>query len=136
MTTLSLDVRQRMVAAIDGGTTQTEVARTFGVSTRTVRRLLKQRRESGTLTAKPRPGRARHIPVAQHAALAAQLRAHPEASLEEHAQLWQQAQAQEISDTTVWRTLRRMHWSHKKRACTPANATLPDARCGKSRHST
>ena len=136
MTTLSLDVRQRIVAAIDAGTTQTEVARAFCVSTRTVRRLLKQRRETGTLAAKPRPGRARHIPVAQHEALAAQLRAHPDASLEEHAQLWQQAQAQGISDTTVWRTLRRMHWSHKKRVSTPVSATPPGARSGRRRPST
>lgn len=136
MTTLSLDVRQRVVAALDAGTTQTEVARLFCVSTRTVRRLLKQRRETGTLAAKPRPGRTRHIPVEQHEALAAQLRAHPDASLEEHARLWQQEWVRCVSDTTLWRTLRRMHWSHKKRVSRPVNATLPDARSGKSRPNT
>ena len=136
MNALSLDLRQRIVTATDAGTSQSEVARCFCVSTKTVRRLLQQRRETGTLAAKPRPGRARHISVERHAALAVQMHAHPDASLEEHARLWQQEQAQCISDTTVWRTLRRMNWSHKKRVSTPANATQPDVRSGKSRLST
>lgn len=136
MNPFSLDLRQRVVAAIDAGTAQSEVAHAFCVSTRTVRRLLKQRRETGTLSAKPRPGRARHIAVQQHETVAAQLRAHPQATLEEHAQLWQQAQAQPVSDTTMWRTLQRMQWSHKKRVSMPASATSPDVRNGRSKRST
>ena len=50
------------------------------------------------------------------------MRAQPHASVEEHAALWQQEQGHSISDTTLWRTLRRMNWSHKKTVCAPASA--------------
>ena len=132
MNPLSLDLRQRIVAAIDAGTAQSEMAHSFCVSTRTVRRLLKPRRETSTLAAKLQPDRARHIAVEQHEAVAAQLRVHPQVSLEEHARLWHQEQAQHVSDTTMWRTLQRMNRSHKNRVSTPANATSPDASSRKS----
>ena len=121
MNALSLDLRQRLVAAVDAGASRTEAARRFCVSTKTVARLLQQRRASGTLAAKPRPGRQRHISIEQHALVALQMRAQPHASLEEHAAWWQQEQVQSISDTTLWRTLKRMNWSHKKRVSTPVS---------------
>jgi transposase len=121
MKALSLDLRQRIVSAVDEGTSQVQAAQRFCVSTRTVGRLLKQRREAGTLAAKPRPGCRRHIAVEQYELIAAQMRAHAHASLEEHVALWQHEQGQSISDTTLWRTLQRMNWSHKKRACTPVS---------------
>jgi len=121
MKALSLDLRQRIVSAVDAGTSQGEAARRFCVSTKTVGRLLKQRREEGRLEARPRLGCKRHISAEQHDLMAAQMRSHPHANLEAHAALWQHEQGQSISDTTLWRTLKRMNWSHKKRACTPAS---------------
>lgn len=56
MKPLSLDLRERIVAAYDrGGRTQSEIGELFGVSQFTVKKLLKQRRETGCLA--PRYGR-------------------------------------------------------------------------------
>lgn len=50
MKALSLDLRQRIVAAYDrGGHTQKEVAERFGVSESSVKKLLRQRRETGDI---------------------------------------------------------------------------------------
>lgn len=114
MNAVSLDLRQRIAAAVDGGLSQSETARRFAVSRMTVVRLMARRRDSGSLQAKPRPGAQRRILPEQHAALAAQMRAHGQLSLEEHTGLWQQEHGQRLSDTTLWRTLKRMNWSHKK----------------------
>jgi transposase len=63
------------------------------------------------------------VPPERHVVVAAQMRAHPHATLEQHARLWQEEQGQSLSDTTLWRTLQRMNWSHKKRASRPKSVT-------------
>lgn len=130
MNALSLDLRRRIVEAVDHGLSQSEAARRFCVSNKTVGRLLRRRRESGSLQAKPRPGAKRRLATEQHAMLAAQMRQHPHQSLQEHARLWQQEQGQSISDTTLWRTLQRMNWSPKKRVSMPKSVTKRRAKSG------
>lgn len=122
MNALSLDLRRRIAAAVDGGLSQNETARRFSVSRMTVVRLMARRRNTGSLQATPRPGAVRRVPAEQHAVVAAQMRAHPQASLEEHSRLWREQHGQSVSDTTLWRTLQRMNWSHKKRALLPVSA--------------
>ena len=80
MKTLSMDLRLRILTAVDAGTSQSEAARRFAVSRSSVKRLLKQRREEGHVQPKPRPGLTPRIPPAQHALLASQMQAHPAAS--------------------------------------------------------
>lgn len=133
MNALSLDLRQRIVQAVDGGLSQSEAARRFCISRKSVARLLRRRQESGSLKARVRPGATRRVPQAQHEAVAAQMRRHPQHSLEEHARLWEQEQGQRLSDTTLWRTLKRMGWSHKKRALRPASKTNRRAKSGKGK---
>jgi transposase len=57
MRAYSNDLRDRVVAACDvGGRSRGEIARSFGVSTAWIRRLLQRRRESGDYGAKPHGG--------------------------------------------------------------------------------
>ena|SRR5205085_11372317 len=130
MNALSLDLRQRIVSSVDAGMPQAEAARRFCVSSKTVARLLMRRRESGTLAAKARPGRERRVGVERQGLVAVQLRAYPHESLAEHALRWQHEQGQSLSATTLWRTLRRMGWSHKKRVSRPASGTRSRVRPG------
>lgn len=123
MNALSLDLRQRIVACVESGVSKSETARRFGVSRSTVHRLLAHRRHSGSLEARRHPGAARRLTPEQHEEVAQQMRAHRHATLEEHCHLWQEQQGQALSPSTFWRTLKRMNWSHKKRACVPVNAT-------------
>ena len=71
----SLDLRQRIVAAVQAGHPKAEVAALFGVDRSTINRYLR-RAEAGTLTPMPLPGRAPRISPAQHDDLRLQLHLH------------------------------------------------------------
>jgi transposase len=49
MRAYSMDLRERVVAAVDRGTPRKEIVRTLGVSEPTIRRYLRLRRETGSL---------------------------------------------------------------------------------------
>src|SRR5918997_1202287 len=55
----SMDLRERIVAAVDAGLTQGQAAERFGVSLRTVERYLARRRATGSLAATGRDETAR-----------------------------------------------------------------------------
>src|SRR6266487_3526313 len=57
MKAYSQDLRQRVLRAVDQGTPQAEIAKTFAISVPTIRRYLKQRRERGHVIPKVIPGR-------------------------------------------------------------------------------
>jgi transposase len=80
----SMDLRERVVAAVDAGMTQPQAAAGFGVSLRTVERYLGRRRSTGSLAATAQ----RHGPEPKtqqlHAWLPARLDAAADATLAEH----------------------------------------------------
>ena len=57
MKAYSQDLRHRVLATIDAGFSQAEVAETFAISVATIKRYLKARRESGHVLPKAIPGR-------------------------------------------------------------------------------
>src|SRR4028119_736456 len=66
----SMDLRERVVAAVDAGLTQSQAAARFGVSLRTVERYLARRRATGSPAATAPPPRrgARRRPAAARVA--------------------------------------------------------------------
>ena len=104
-----------MVAAVDDGMPRADVARLFQVAVPTIKRWLKRRRETGGLAVLPRPG-ARSVKMAAlRAGLLPQLEAHPDATLEEHARLWERAHGMVVSPSTVSRVISRdLGWTRKK----------------------
>jgi transposase len=114
MRAYSDDLRQRIVRAVDQGHRQAEIAAAFQVSVATIKRYLKQRRETGQVTAKPIPGR----PPKQHAALEAelpgQLAAHRDVTLAEHCRLYDATHGQRVSWDTMRRAIDRLGWTWKK----------------------
>jgi transposase len=117
MRAYSQDLRERIVRAVEGGTSRAEAARRFSVSERTVRRYLTRQATTGTLApAAYRRGPAPAIPPEQELALLAQLRAHPDDTLEEHCAHWEQAHGRTVSTSTMCRAQQRVGWTVKKRA--------------------
>ena len=112
----SQDLRTHLLQAIDAGRAKGEVARVFGVSVRTIDRYLHQRTLTGEVTAKPIPGRPRIIARDQDPRLAAQLQAHPDATLEVHCDLWEQAQGVPVSLATMSRAIARLGWTWENRS--------------------
>src|ERR671932_1435883 len=115
MRAYSLDLRQRVVAAVDAGTPRAAVARTFQVSPATIKRYLKQRREAGHLAPRTSPGRPPGIPADRLPALEAQLAAHPDATLAQHCQRWQEARGASVSASAMRRASKRLAWTQKKK---------------------
>ena len=77
MKAYSDDLRERIVLAAEHGMRRREMVAVFRVSLATINRYLKQRRDSGHLQPKRRPGRPAHKGQARAAALTEHLRIYP-----------------------------------------------------------
>jgi transposase len=109
------DVRERALAAVEDGHHLGDVAAMFRVDPSTLRRWRRRHRLTGSVRTLPRSGRPRRIGVADEAALHAQVTAHPDATLAEHCQRWQQTHGVAVSVPTMGRALRRLGMTLKKR---------------------
>ena len=123
MRAYSTDLKERLVRAVAEGQPMREAARRFGVAVTTVKRAVVQERETGSLQRKPIPGRPREINREQEVLLLARLEAAPDATVQEHCAWWAEQYGQQLSETTMWRTIRRLGWTHKKSRWQPASAT-------------
>jgi transposase len=110
----SADLRERLLGAIDAGLPAAEGARLFGVCPSTIRRWRQRQRATGSVVARPRPGRSPRIGPAQETALRAQMAAHPDATLAMHCAKWEQQQGVRVSVATMSRVIRRLGITLKK----------------------
>ncbi|SRR5581483_4203261 len=115
MRAYSQDLRQRIVQAVDQEKPRAEVVKTFNVSPSTIKRYLKLRRETGDLKPKAIPGRPSKKGAVLQVGLLSQLEAHPDATLDEHRQLWEAAHGIRVSSATMSRAITRLNWSRKKK---------------------
>jgi transposase len=115
MKAYSQDLRQRVLRAIDAGQSQAEVAKTFTVSVATIKRYLKQRRETGHVKPKAIPGRPAKKGAVLQAHLLAQLEAHPDARREEHCQMFEASYGLKVSPASISRARMALGWTRKKK---------------------
>ncbi len=111
----SQDLRQRVLRAIDQGKSQAEVAETFAISTATIKRYLKARRESGQVLPRAIPGRPNIKGAALQAGLLEQLEANPDATREQHCQMWFERTGIKVSTASISRARMALGWTRKKR---------------------
>jgi transposase len=125
MKTYSRDLREKMLAAVDRGMPRKEAVYAFGVSPATLKRWLRRRRETGLVAPKKRPGMRPRIGAGadDRRALWHQLETHPEATMEEHRELWERERGVRVSVATMSRAIRRLGWSYKQRRWEPPSAT-------------
>ncbi len=115
----SIDLRLRVLAAVDRGVPRKEVAKTFSVSMPSIKRWLKLRRETGG--SEPRegvPGPPPRKGAALEEWLPGQLRANPDLALEEHCEAFEEARGgMRVSTATMSRAIGRLpgQWLLKKR---------------------
>jgi transposase len=130
MRAYSTDLKERLVRAVADGLPMREAARRFGVAVTTVKRAVVHQRETGSLARKPIPGRPREINGEHEAILRTRLEAAPDATVQEHCAWWAEHQGQLLSETTMWRAVRRLGWTHKKNRWQRVSATRRHAPCG------
>jgi len=119
----SVDLRERIIAAVDAGQARREVARRFDVSPATIGNYLRLRRQTGGLAPRPRAGGRAEIGPERYPQLVAQLQADPDATLEQHCEPWAARTGQVVSVSTMWRTIARAEWTYKKRRWARPSAT-------------
>lgn len=110
----SVDLRERLLGAIDAGLSQAEASRLFGVGTSTVCRWRQQRRETGSVDPKPRSGRPAAIGPAQADPLRTQVAQYADATLVEHCARWAREQRVRVRVATMSRAIRRLGITVKK----------------------
>jgi transposase len=101
-----MDLRERVVAAVDAGMTQPQAAARFGVSVSTVERYLARRRATGSLAAtEQRHGPAPKKRQRLHAWLPARLHTAADATLAEHVAAFAEAESIEVSLASMSRAI-------------------------------
>jgi len=130
MKAYSTDLRQRILHAVDHGTPRAQIVALLQVSLSTIKRYLRQRRETGALTVKPIPGRPSKKGTALDAELPAQLAAHDDATLEYHCHLWEATHGVRVSTASMSRAIARLGGTRKKRQWAPPSAAMSPVRLG------
>jgi transposase len=133
MKAYSQDLREKVLRAVDQGYAREEIVKLLGVSRATIKRYLKQRRETGTVAPKAIPGRPPKKLGLLQAELVSQLQAHDDLRLEDHCQLWEQTHGVKVSTATMSRAIKRVGWTRKKRRGPPANVGRKSEPVGASR---
>ena len=101
-----MDLRERVVAAVDAGMSQSQAAERFGVSLRTVERYLARQRATGSLAAtEQRHGPQPRVRRQLHAWLPARLDAAADATLAEHVAAFVAAGGERVSVASMSRAI-------------------------------
>lgn len=113
---LSKDLRERVIAAVEGGMSRHAAADRFGVSVASAVRWVRQWRDSGTIVARRQGGDRRSRGIEAYAAviLAAVEDADKDVTLVEIAALLRKRHGASFAPSTIWRFLDRHAMTFKK----------------------
>lgn len=119
----SMDLRERVVVAIEGGLSTGEAAKRFAIGKAGAWARLK--RASGSV-APPKQGKPKGSVLDAHARfIFGLIDETPDITLEEIAERLAQERAVKVVSTAVWKFLDRHDMTHKKRPRTRANRSAP-----------
>jgi transposase len=123
MGAISLDLRARIMSALEEEPSSLIVAERFKVGASTVRKLRLKVQRTGKLERDVAPGRERLVKGRHEERLRRLVREYPDATLNILRELLADATGVSVSETTMWRQLERMGITLKKRASTRRSAT-------------
>jgi transposase len=127
------DLGARVVRVVAEGRPVREAVRRCAVRVSAVTRYVVREHQTGSLERSPMPGGPRKSSQDQAALLRARRAAAPDATVLEHCAWWAEQQGdggQQLSEATMWRAIRRLGWTHKKKSWQPASATRRRAPTG------
>ena len=114
MKAYSVDLRERIVAAVRGGMSKAQAARTFGVGAASVKRYVNFAEQGRSLEPGKAPGKESKLGESGMRLLEEDLRERPTATYENRAQLLHRLVGVEVSKATICRTSRRLVYTRKK----------------------
>ncbi len=121
MRAYSQEVRQQVLCAVDEGTSRAQIIERFQVSRATIKRYIKQKRETGNVLPRSIPGRPPRKKAALHLGVQALLEAHPEASQQEYCHWWEAEHGMSVSRASMSRAIHALGWVRTKRRSTTQN---------------
>jgi len=130
MRAYSLDLRERVVAAYEkGGQSIAEIAAQFSVGQTFLKKMLRQKRQSGSLERLPsRAGAKKVLSEVHRRWLSKQVKEQPDATLVELQEGLQKTQQVRVSRATVSRELQGLRLPRKKSRLSLVNATIGNGR--------
>jgi transposase len=114
MRAYSLDLREKIVAAVRRRMSKAQAARTFGVGATSVKRYVKLAEEGKPLSAAKAPGKRSKLDPSAIKLLEEDLRARPAVTYEKRADLLCELLGVRVSKATICRTVRRLGYTRKK----------------------
>jgi transposase len=115
-----LDLRERIVEAVEAGSSRREAAEQFEVSASCAIKLVQRRERTGSVAPAPMGGRKPYALAAHEARVRALLAERSDATLDELlAQLT--GEGIKVGRSSIGRFLQALGWTRKKRPCMPAS---------------
>ena len=112
---LSNDLRERLISAVEGGTSRRSAARRFGVAASTAIKWVAQWRQTGDVRPRPQGGDHRSHRIEAHAKeILVLIEGTPDITLAEIAAHLDAAHGLTVAQSTVWRLLDRHDMTLKK----------------------
>jgi transposase len=112
---LSIDLRERVVFAVDGGLSRRAAAERFGVAASTAIKWVDQWRRTGSVVPRPRGGDLRSKRIEAYAdEVLGLIEGTPDITLEELAVHLDKVHGLRVAPSTVWRLLDRRGLTFKK----------------------
>ena len=130
MKSYSLDLREKIVAAVGRGMSKAQAARTFGVGATSVKRYVKLAEQGKSLSPGKAPGKKAKLDGSAMRLLEEDLHARPAVTYEKRADLLCELLGVRVSKSTVCRTVRRLGYTRKKDQWVPQKETSGSERPG------
>ena len=112
---LSIDIRERLISAVNGGMSRRSAAERFGIAASTAIKWVDQWRRTGDIRPRPQGGDKRSQRVEAHAEeILALIEETPDVTLGEIAEHLDQAHRLKVTQSSVWRLLDRHGMTFKK----------------------
>ena len=112
---LSQDIRERVVSAVEGGMTRRSAAKRFGVAPSTAIKWVDRWRRTGDIGPRPRGGDHRSHRIEVHAEeILALIVGTPDTTLSELAEHLEETHGVVVAQSTIWRLLDRRGMTFKK----------------------
>jgi transposase len=121
----SLDLRERILAAVDAGMSVREAARVFRVSISYIYKALIRRRRTGETAARSQHGHVGQKLAAYHEAIRQRVSTQPDATLDELRAWMLASHGVSVSQGGMWNALDRLGLTLKKRHNTPPSRSGP-----------
>ncbi len=114
MKAYSVDLREKIVAAVRRGMSKAQAARAFGVGATSVKRYVRLAEQGKSLSPGKAPGKKGKLDGSAMKLLEEDLHARPAVTYEKRADLLCQLLGVRVSKSTICRTVRRLGYTRKK----------------------